>query len=925
MPSWSYPPSAGGGGGGGGGGGSCEIDVAEFPGADLGAKLQAAIDSLPATGGVLTCECLTGAQAITATVNVNKPVKIKFGASVIACSASPSLYLEFLGDDGPGANIEGAGIGVTQFQAAAGVGPAILVECDNAVLRNFELSFAGANAANIGILCHQGPTFFGRVRTHLENLLVQGAGQTGSGMQFDVIFGIEVIGCEIRQFNYGVHTIPNVGLIGSVTAMVMIQNRVFLCNTGLFLENTSDLTLVGNTIEGNANYGIHGTTYCFNLQSFGNHYEQIAPAINIRLEGAGDIFHRDHTFSGDFFSGPPALGGDISVGLGGTINVTVYGGVMLSGVTFNNALGVMTLNEVDSIGTNSGTRIIVYYQGTDTGFATQHRDFTGWLDARFFQTVEVNPFQVTTVDFLYRSGVDPFTLVASGSLGTVGVGTLFNATIKLNVGYSPTGIAGAIRGVNILYDADPTANTTADNAALVSQGQSKSGNIRNFSFIRGAVLAGVHNGSGTAAAVRGAEVAAINAGPGNVTNMTGVEVDLVNSGAGTTANGQGVNIGAPVVSAGVMTSFISLQIIKPTAATFNASINVTGGDCVFNQTKTGGDFIVFGNGDSFPGDVSFMVAAATGRVNVGGATPTLGKFQVTEFITAIDTARIANYTAVTVSPTAASAGSYTGVHSDVVAGGGFNITGGVIAMNGASYWTSTHTLTSLWGGQFQVFNLSSGTVVDAEAIRCRVRNEGSGTIQSGSGIVIDTPINSGGGAISAQIQLLIFESTVAGANWSIYTSGGLVEFNANNAATGDFWIRGVNTNFAVYFDADANTQGYLGLGTNGPETRLHSLEAWTLTGDVADAYSATITSEPGYGGNFTVDRHNYFNVKNIVTIAGAPVITDACVFRFNAAPGVHKAIDGATTKTTPGGVDAWMKHNVDGTVYYSPLYLSKTA
>jgi hypothetical protein len=54
-------------------------------------------------------------------------------------------------------------------------------------------------------------------------------------------------------------------------------------------------------------------------------------------------------------------------------------------------------------------------------------------------------------------------------------------------------------------------------------------------------------------------------------------------------------------------------------------------------------------------------------------------------------------------------------------------------------------------------------------------------------------------------------------------------------------------------------------------------------------------------------------------------ITDACVFRFDAAAGTHAALGAASTKTTPGTVQGWLKVNVNGTVMYSPLYTSMTA
>lgn len=98
----------------------------------------------------------------------------------------------------------------------------------------------------------------------------------------------------------------------------------------------------------------------------------------------------------------------------------------------------------------------------------------------------------------------------------------------------------------------------------------------------------------------------------------------------------------------------------------------------------------------------------------------------------------------------------------------------------------------------------------------------------------------------------------------------------------------------------------------------------TLAASPADDYAAGLRLDPGYTGAFTVTRHNYIDALT-PTLAASAVVTDACLVRFDAAAGTHKAVDAATTKTTPGGVDAWVKVNVNGTVMYVPAYTSKTA
>ena len=98
----------------------------------------------------------------------------------------------------------------------------------------------------------------------------------------------------------------------------------------------------------------------------------------------------------------------------------------------------------------------------------------------------------------------------------------------------------------------------------------------------------------------------------------------------------------------------------------------------------------------------------------------------------------------------------------------------------------------------------------------------------------------------------------------------------------------------------------------------------TLSAGVSDGYTSGIELHPQYDAAFTVTRHNYLNVKT-PTLTTSAVVTDAALARFDAAAGTHAAVDSGTTKTTPGSVDAWLKMNINGTIYYVPAYTSKTA
>lgn len=82
------------------------------------------------------------------------------------------------------------------------------------------------------------------------------------------------------------------------------------------------------------------------------------------------------------------------------------------------------------------------------------------------------------------------------------------------------------------------------------------------------------------------------------------------------------------------------------------------------------------------------------------------------------------------------------------------------------------------------------------------------------------------------------------------------------------------------------------------------------------------TLKPSVLAAATITRHNYLDIKNPTLTSSngvTPALTDACVMRFNAAAGTHKAVD-----ASGNGFDGYIKHNVNGTVVYSPYCLSKT-
>jgi lysophospholipase L1-like esterase len=183
---------------------------------------------------------------------------------------------------------------------------------------------------------------------------------------------------------------------------------------------------------------------------------------------------------------------------------------------------------------------------------------------------------------------------------------------------------------------------------------------------------------------------------------------------------------------------------------------------------------------------------------------------------------------------------------------------------------------------------------------------GSSTVSIGIGAVSGLDV----GATS-----IGFPGAMVGGASSYYTAG------TSAAASGYYrmplagtvaWMNlagtGVDT---ISMQAGANIGSYFNIAL-----------AHTLTHAVTDARAVYLSAS--YTGAYTITRYNYFDMLS-PSLAGSAVITDATVFRFDDVVGTHKALGAGSTKTTPGTVDGWMKVNVNGTLYYVPMYTSTTA
>lgn len=254
----------------------------------------------------------------------------------------------------------------------------------------------------------------------------------------------------------------------------------------------------------------------------------------------------------------------------------------------------------------------------------------------------------------------------------------------------------------------------------------------------------------------------------------------------------------------------------------------------------------------------------------------------------------------------------------------------------AAFTSNNATLKSLTWSTGSSGTGSQRWVLGSSAVSETGGNAGSGFFlqaRDDSGVQIDIPIQLNRAALSTMVFQTRFVNVTAG---TLTAGQTLVDFSAtfNNAFgfTG-FFYNITDTNSAagsLLFDFqlggvsrfNCNKSGALAFNSVDDLTASQASfnRAFTLTGALTDPFQLNFTN--AFAGAFTITRYNWFELDNPT---GAATVTNATALFFDAAPGTHKCIDSGTTKTTPTGVDAWIKHNVNGTIYYSNAYLSKTA
>jgi len=259
---------------------------------------------------------------------------------------------------------------------------------------------------------------------------------------------------------------------------------------------------------------------------------------------------------------------------------------------------------------------------------------------------------------------------------------------------------------------------------------------------------------------------------------------------------------------------------------------------------------------------------------------------------------------------------------------GFTVTGaGTIT---AGLWNGT-AIPLAYGGANAALTASAGGLVYSTSTTLAVQAAGtSGYFARSGGTGVPTWFNLFGTAntwtalqsITGSSARLTVDGTVQADLRLLSTAGSGKDWRFTSVSDGTFTMQ-ENAAGNIFTLTAASTTGSF-------QTLAHVL---TITGTVTDGYSSALKLAPGYTAATaqTVTRHNYLDLAN-VTVAGVgpAAVTDAAVFRFNAATGTHSALAAngsvatAITSLGPTGaqttIQGWMKINVNGTLRYIPYW-----
>ena len=304
-------------GGGSSTAGYIQYPLSNYAGADFGAKLQNAINSVP-TGSVIDCYMISGSQTISSTVTIDKPVTILLGKVTITANVGANTNVFELKSN----NISIIGKGRASKSSEPGQTRILMTTPGQGYHINSTNTTTFVSASNV---------------TRIQDLDLVGDQSTqfttdGSGGIFmaepdpfvsgggNALNQVTIEGVYLEKTKG--HAITLLGLILSSINNTRISQAG---GHGVYVDSSSTSTLISNTYVSSATLA----GFCLNGSSYSNF-------INCGAEGAGIGYWIKGCFNVTL------------TGCGAESNVTRNTTPNNLGITVPNSVGTQTLNDIGS-------------------------------------------------------------------------------------------------------------------------------------------------------------------------------------------------------------------------------------------------------------------------------------------------------------------------------------------------------------------------------------------------------------------------------------------------------------------------------------------------------------------------------------------------------------------------------------------------
>lgn len=273
-----------------------------FPGSTAGAKIANCIADLPAAGGVADARGFEGAQTISSTITITKPITLLVCAATFNMTAGIRYSTGF--------NVIGCGQTATTFNWAGST---------NSIFKTTDVGTFGARAHFEGFkMTFSNLNDIGIDLTSFSESTVRDVFAEGGGVGSERGIGVLMSAGTASSYSNAIET-SNFQYLNEAIRLERganenrIQfNQIILSNTGIMIDNSgagwgglditepNNLMIVGNRIESNVNYGIRISGR--STKMIGNRLE--ANGTNANIWGVADGPNWEpHLFEGNFFVG----------------------------------------------------------------------------------------------------------------------------------------------------------------------------------------------------------------------------------------------------------------------------------------------------------------------------------------------------------------------------------------------------------------------------------------------------------------------------------------------------------------------------------------------------------------------------------------------------------------------------------------------